>query len=572
MKFISVLALLGSLSTTNAVQQQADIFYHQKEPLGASMWHFSSDGLTIYSPSGSVLKTHLKKSLCRPYTSAYSPGVVNEDCYFFDYASDGHKYVWVSSMGGTHRVEAFDIDSGDYAGYIETCSTPLDLKYHASREEMWLRCADKSGEHMGEIDVFSSNSLSTGLDQVYLNDTARPYGRIVVDSAMGNYGYVTAYNANYISEIDLSSKEVNEKFTIDKAYGAYDMTFSPVNKHIYFRTRVCCTCGASADVESCGRGDPKPVLVQTGPSASETEQDGVCSGGCEGSRADTIGVAEFDTVNKVFIANHNIKEGTGFGADPVTSPDGKHILLLPNDGGQNVRVLRAGQNGQASVFLKDIPVNFSGGAPSKLIVSDFAFVTDKGRNLLILGASTDNEIVLVDFNANFKTARLSLSPAVESTGGSSRKIEWAVGTDYVWVNGGEAKEQYVIDISGGVTGAKVSRTIQEVASGNMLFVNNYKRVRDVAMMTSIASGQQSITTEITQITGEKSAPEESSDNLGAAGLIVGCVSLVGVLVLAAYTVLLKGPGASAASNTGTDEEKFSDNNPETKTLGSKMVA
>ena len=217
-------------------------------------------------------------------------------------------------------------------------------------------------------------------------------------------------------------------------------------------------------------------------------------------------------------------------------------------------------------------MNFVGGEPSKIVVSDFAFVTDKGRNILILGANTDNEIVLVDFNANYKTARLSLSPAVESTGGSSRKIEWAIGTDYVWVNGGEAKEQYIIDISGGVTRARVSRTIQEVASGDMLFVNNYKRVRDVAMMQSIASGQQSITTEITQITGEKSAAEGGSDNLGAAGLIIGCVSLVGVLVLAAYTILLKGPGASVDSNAGTDEEKFTDNSPDTKTLGSKMVA
>ena len=317
------------------------------------MWHFSGDGLTIYSPSGDLLKSHLKKSLCKPYVGGYS-GTLQEDCYYFTYASDGHKYVWAGSMAGTHRVDAFDIDTGDYAGYVETCSTPLDLKYHASRQEMWLRCADKSGEHMGEIDVFSSNSLSVEMEHVYLNDTARPYGRIAVDSAMGNLGYVTAYNAGYISEIDLSSKKVAETYTIDKAYGAYDMTFSPVNSHIFFRTRVCCTCGsADTDVESCGRGAPKDVLVQTGPSASATLQQGVCSGGCEGSPADTIGVAEFDTVNKEFVAQHNIKAGTGFGADPVSAPDGKHILLLPNDGGQYIRVLRPGGNGQPSVSIRN---------------------------------------------------------------------------------------------------------------------------------------------------------------------------------------------------------------------------
>lgn len=463
MNFISVLALLGSLSISNAIQQQADIFYHDKKPLGPSMWHFSGDGLTIYSPAGDVLKSHLKKSLCKPYASGYT-GEISEDCYFFTYASDGHKYVWAGSLGGASRVEAFDIDSGDHAGYIETCSTPLDLKYHASREEMWLRCADKRDGHMGEIDVFSSNSLSAGLDHVYLNDTARPYGRIAVDSALGNLGYVTAYNAGYISEIDLSTKKVSETYAIDKAYGAYDMTFSPKNHHIFFRTRVCCTCGsADKDVESCGRGSPKDVLVQTGPSASDTLQPGVCSGGCEGSAADTIGVAEFDTVNKKFVAQHNIKSGTGFGADPVSSPDGKYTMLLPNDGGQNVRILRSNGNGQPSTFVKDIPVAFKGGQPSKIVVSDFAFVKDSSRNILILGSHTDNEIVLVDFNANYKMARLNLSPGVdESTGGSSRKIEWAVGTDYVWVNGGESKEQYIINIAGGINKARVERTLTGV--------------------------------------------------------------------------------------------------------------
>jgi hypothetical protein len=88
-------------------------------------------------------------------------------------------------------------------------------------------------------------------------------------------------------------------------------------------------------------------------SKSDVKQIGVCSGGCEGSRADTLGVVEFDTVNKVFVGNHNIKEGTGWGADPVSSPDGKWIVLLGNDGGQYVRVLEAGKNGESSVRIPE---------------------------------------------------------------------------------------------------------------------------------------------------------------------------------------------------------------------------
>lgn len=565
MKFLSALAVLGSVSISNAIQHQADIFYHDKKPLGPSMWHFSGDGLTIYSPSGAVLKSHLKKTLCRPYMSWYT-GQMIDDCYFFTYASDGHKYVWAGSLGGTHRVEAFDIDSGDYAGYIETCSTPLDLKYHATREEMWLRCADKSsdGEHMGEIDVFSSNSLSVPMDHVYLNDTQRPYGRISVDSAMGNLGYVSVYNAGYITEIDLSTKKVAETYTIDKAHGAYDMTFSPVNRHIYFRTRVCCTCGdATKDTENCSRNGPEDVLIQTGPSASADLQPGVCSGNCEGSPADTIGVAEFDTVNKVFVGEHNIKSGTGFGADPVTSPDGEHILLLPNDGGQNVRVLKANANGMASTFVKDIPVTFKPGEPTKIVVSDFAFVKDSIRNILVLGSHTDNEIVLVDFNDNYKMRRLNLSPGVEeSTGGSSRKIEWAVGTNYVWVNGGESKEQYIINISGGISSARVERTLTGVASGDMMFVNNYKRLRDVELMNDIAmdyfaaaggAGGEGEGSGVTESSAEHMGHEDhekGGSSVGTAGLVVGCVALLGVIALAAYTV--KAPTSSVA----TERDQF----------------
>jgi len=82
---------------------------------------------------------------------------------------------------------------------------------------------------------------------------------------------------------------------------------------------------------------------------SGTTQPGVCSSGCEGSKADTIGVYEFDPKSETFVGNHNILEGTGFGADPYVSPDGKYILLAPNDGGQNVRVLETGANGEKSV-------------------------------------------------------------------------------------------------------------------------------------------------------------------------------------------------------------------------------
>lgn len=333
-----------------AVHQQADIFYHENKPLGASMWSFNGDGLTIYSPNGDVLKAHRKSSLCEKYTD-YA-GNESEDCSFFTMASDGHKYVWAAAHGDKHKIDVFDIDTGDYVGYQGTCNTPIDLTYHASREEMWLRCAMRADESTGEIDVYSSGSLSSDHKTIDLQGTTRPYGRFAIHTSMGPLAYATSYNMNWISELDLSDKTVKNTYEIPKAYGSYDMTYSPVNEHLFFRARVCCSCGSTdKDIETCGYNNapPQQVVVQTGPFASANAQNGTCGNSCEGSAADTIGVVEFDTVSKTFVAEHNIKSGTGWGADPVASPDGEHILLLPNDGGQNIRLIKPGANGQASV-------------------------------------------------------------------------------------------------------------------------------------------------------------------------------------------------------------------------------
>merc|ERR1712238_575818 len=210
-------------------------------------------------------KQHAKKMLCPEYTSYRDDSIVN-DCNYYAWASDGHKYVWAASMAGDHHVQAFDIDTGDYAGYINTCSTPIDMEYHPARREMYVRCAQSTDTHPGEIDVFSSANLSSDIPMIKVGDTVRPYGRLAVHSAMGPYAYSLAYDQSYISELDLSSKTSAATYEIPDAYGGYDATYSPVNNHLYFRARVCCFCGADADVLRCGYGaNPtiKQVLVKT---------------------------------------------------------------------------------------------------------------------------------------------------------------------------------------------------------------------------------------------------------------------------------------------------------------------
>jgi len=581
--FTATIAAL-SASVVNAVQQNADIYYHKKEPLGPSMWHFSSDGLTIFSPDGSQkLKEHPKKSICKPYKSWR--GGVSEDCYFFTQASDGHKYVWATSLAGQHRVEAFDIDSGDYVAYMPTCSTPIDMEYHPGRHEMWVRCAQATGDQPGEIDVFSSSSLSADFQHIYLNETGRPYGRISIHSSMGTYGYASAYDQNDIIELDLSSKTVNNRFEVPEAQGFYDITYSPFNRHLFVRARVCCGCGfEGASLPECGRA--RKVDILTGPNAGMMQVNGTCGAGCEGSLADSIGVVEFDTVNGAVVANHNIKEGTGFGADPVASPDGKYVLLLPNDGGAYVRVIMPGTNGEASTVMHDVPTNFKGGTPGKTVVSDYAFVQDGDKNILVLGASSDNDVVIVDLNdsPNFRMRKLTLSTSEESTGGSSRKLEWAVGTNFVWVDGGELKQQYVLEVpDADIDNVKLERTLNGVTSGNMIFVNNYERERVAGMIAKMmpkpvaisdvtsgsettveesasaseASSDQQVTTNMVMDTPPQDEDKDGSDPIGIVALVVACVSLLLGIALAGvqYT-------AAGAKKDGAD----------TQSLGSKNIA
>ena len=329
-----------------ASEHQSDIYYHEKPVLGASMWVFGGDGVAIFAPNGELLKQHRKDNICIKGTNPMT-GEVSSDCSYFTANSDGHQYVWAASMAGVHAIQAFDIDTGDYAGYVDTCNTPIDMEYQAARRELYVRCAQDDADAPGEVDVISSATLSANLPVIKTNSTStRAYGRLVVHSDMGPYGYSLQYNKPYITEMDLSSATIKATYDIpgDKGdiYGGYEMVYSPVNEHLFFRARVCCV----------------------------VDGDDVCSLGCEGTSGDTIGIYEFDTVSKRFIDNHNIKEGSGWGATPAASPDGKWIVMMPNDGGEFVRLIKVGANGQSSVS-KSLYFYFFGKRKCKKRLFDF---------------------------------------------------------------------------------------------------------------------------------------------------------------------------------------------------------
>mmetsp|Transcript_46561 Transcript_46561/g.54414 ORF Transcript_46561/g.54414 Transcript_46561/m.54414 type:complete len:587 (+) Transcript_46561:43-1803(+) len=586
MKFLDVAlsAVCASLLTrqTEGEYLSTDTYYHKKEILGPAMWHFNGAGTVMYSVDGSKVLKNMTNS-----GAHVAEGSRDDAVTYFSLASDGHRFVWGGSYGRPYnRVETFDIDTGEPVGYMKTCSTPLDLQYHPLRQEMWLRCAQniKDKGHAGEIDVFSVNSLSSDFELINLNETARPYGRLAVHSSLGNYGFASAYNIPYLARMDLSSKEVVNEIQLPKAYGSYDMTYSPVNKHVYVRTRICCTCGSEdADQLSCGRGDGSPVLVENGPSASAEEQLGVCSSGCEGSKADTIGAYEVDTVSLQVVGNHNIEDTSGFGCDPVASPDGKFIVLLGNNAGKSVRIITPNGNGEKSSTAADIQTDFQGGTPGRTVVSDYAFIQDETRNILVLAASTDNNVVVVDLDDNYRMRKFALTSDAESSGGSSRTVEWAVDSNFVWVNGADASAHYILEFpSANIDDAFVARTLTDVAGGKTMYVENYERratMEQMAKMIGASSpdtsssgsaspgesnsgksttiGELGETNEMGNLSNEKSSDESKIDIVGIIALVVACVALVGNLV---YVM-----GSSKSSSTGAGDT-------DAVSLGSKDVA
>jgi len=191
-----------------------------------------------------------------------------------------------------------------------------------------------------------------------------------------------------------------------------------------------------------------------------------------------------------------------------------------------VRVLKPNKNGEVSSFATDINVAFEGGSPGKVEVEDVAFIKDDKRNFLVIPSKSSNEVALVDMNDNYRMIKIKVSEASESSGTSKRRVEWALGTDYVWVTGGGADEKYIIEVGENIDTAKVVKTITEVADGNMIFVNNYERLRS-------EESRNDLREELMAASASASASDSDSNPIGIAALIIACFSLVvGVALMA----------------------------------------
>lgn len=310
--------------------------------------------------------------------------------------------------------------------------------------------------------------------------------------------------------------------------------------------------------------------------SGRSDLNGTCGVSCEGSAADTLGVLEFDTVSETFIGSHSPL--VGFGATPQASPDGKYIVLFANDGGKNLRVLKAGSNGALSTVAFDVTLDFKNVPPGREAISDFAFVKWNDHNLLALASGYDNDLALVDLNKSPPTVtKLMLSAATAQTGGNGgRMVEWAYGSNYLWVDASATDEVYLVKLSddGSVTSAAVERTLKNIPSAKMIYVENFAQRAQIEMLGQAFSGASEAgeaSADLGQVAAELIAQgyleeNEESFPLSIAALSIGIVSLLFNAIL--FFCLISKKMLQSAS---LPEDRAS-NEADNKTLGSKRVS
>jgi len=469
-------------------KSKTDYYYHQPK-VSPSMWVFGKTGVMIYSDDGKdLLKSNANTEICE---EASSRGVTSNNCGFKGVVSDGNNYIWATNTQGGSFVEVFSIESGAHVASLPTCGFVWNIDFHPLRNEIWVQCWSPNAEagDEGHVDVFSASALSLDNRQILTGDLSlRGHGTVVVDSSLPRIAYGNVLSSPILSEIDTNTMQVINNYTVPLVSGLYRMEYSHVNRHLFMRAYICCSCGIEgADKAECSfRGDPSYVDVVTGPNPA-MNVTGYCGHSCEGTAADSIGIYEWDTVNKTMVSSHTTK--TGISGDPYVSPDGKYLIILANDGGRVATIIATGKNGEPSERIAEINTLFSEVDEEKGI-SDVCFI-DQGDKQVVLFASTlANFVVLADMSnlesgGSILTKKIWLADEsiteIDSNHGRGavRSCAWATGTNYVWVDADKAQKVHVIELSadGDIDKAAVIRSIEGVDSRMMIHGENHATTR-----------------------------------------------------------------------------------------------
>jgi len=449
-------------------------------------------------------------------------------------------------------IDVFRIDTGDLVGSFATCGSPGRMDYHPLREEVWVHCNAFSDTSESHLDVFSAVSPSASIPSaiaLHDNTAMRSYGRLVVDSELGDSAYSTVYGQPYLYKINMAQRMVTEKFDMSgdnpKFYGLYDMAFSSKNGHIFIRAEVCCTCGfGGADNIECGRYGSSNITMKI--DGVDTLTEGQCGRHCRGGSTDTIGIIEFDTNSAKVIGQHNYVGSAPVYA-PFVSPDGEHIILFGMNGGTTVEILKAGTSGFKSNIDAVLQLDFNTTNVEEYnVFDDFAYIQNGDMNLFVVSSSSDYKVAIVDMNsANKEVSYVMLKDTPYVGRSRGRQVEWVEGTNYVWIGGRQDSEAYVVNVAT----KELVRTFTEVDTRKLVSVTHHSFNEQVADMgTYLGQTGQSSSATVQTVEASSSSSEdtasastvsaqsandtESSDsnnNLSIAALALSCIAIAAVL-------------------------------------------
>jgi len=105
---------------------------------------------------------------------------------------------------------------------------------------------------------------------------------------------------------------------------------------------------------------------------------------------------------------------------------------------------------------------------------DFAFIEMDGKNKIVFVSGTENRAAIVDISNGANNVKTSYVKLGDGEVGYRRQVEWAVGTPYVWIDGDDNSEVYVID----TMSEKLVTTLVGIRTTRMLSVRNYAKMHE----------------------------------------------------------------------------------------------
>lgn len=220
-------------------------------------------------------------------------------------------------------------------------------------------------------------------------------------------------------------------------------------------------------------------------------------------------------------------------------------------------------------LLADIPVNFANSLPGTIAVTDFAIAEIGGRNVAVFASGSDNDVAIVDLESPTSVPKISLTSSSFASGvaGEGRSVEWAQGTEFVWLTGQEAKEIYVIQIPRGDIGrATVKTVIQGVDASALMYVENY--------------AARAVATSLERSSRFHEAVAANQDNtLSVVSLVIACLAFVFSVALFFRVVMTRstnkvatnGPEKTDRGSLDLAFDHLEQQAADAKSLGSKQV-